>query len=293
MFELIFKRLGNKGFTLIEVIIVAGLMGGVALVMAELFKGQQKQTAKIELLYKTEQLRSVILGQVLDDPLNCKCMFESAPEFPSAVPVITAPSPTEIGKYDFIVPGDCSTGIPKPILNSSLRGIDDVKLMSAEITNAQFISGEYFGDLIILVSSAKQVTGVNQQQLKIPVKLLTSNGSPGNQRFEGCNIAGAASGSVFTREIIGDNGLIEFPNGLIMQWGKDNIDEGVETVIFTEPFPTEVFSVTISGTNKSGTGKKDNVPAVYRHNSNTTLSSFKVTTAAEDDHDISWFAIGR
>lgn len=290
---MIFKKLGARGFTLVEVIIVAGLMGGVALLMAELFKGQQKQTAKIELLYKTEQLRSVILGQVLDDPLNCKCMFESAPEFPSAVPAIAAPSPNEIGKYDFIVPGDCSGGIPKPIVNNSARGIDDVKLLSAEIVDAQFISGEYFGDLKILVSSAKEVTGVNQQQLKIPVKLITSNGSPGNQRFEGCSVSGAGVSGSFTNEIISQNGLIEFPNGLIMQWGVKVVPEGQSTVSFNQAFPSQVFSILVSGSNSKSSGKEDNMPDTYKHPALTTLSTFQVAGAAGGGVPISWFAIGR
>lgn len=288
------KKLGDAGMTMVEILIVSAIMGAAALFMLEMFKGQQTQTAKIELLYKSEQLRSVLGNQFLDDSNMCKCLFDGAANFPSTGTAnLSGVNPTSIGRYNFVVPGDCFTAAVGKVF-IDFNGIDNLELMSVELRDIIPISGSYFGELQVKLKSSKAVTGVNQQFLKFPVRVNTQSAGAGMESFRGCSLNGSSGGSGFVDESLTANGFIEFPNGLIMQWGQGTANgNSTTTISFNKPFTTQAYSVVVSGSNASSNNAQDNAPAVYNHPALTTLNNFRVRSARDENTRISWWAIGK
>lgn len=283
--------MNSSGMTMVEVLIVAAIMGAAAIGMLEMYKTQQAQTAKIELLFKSEQLRSVIGSQFLDQSDMCKCLFDGASDFPnSGIAKLLGANPSVIGRYDFVTPGDCSSAIlAKSFVNTT--GIDNLKLLSIELVDIQSISGSYFGELQVKVNSTKKVIGVNQQFLKIPVRVNTS-ASAGMQKFEGCSLAGV-SGSNVVNSNIAPNGFMELGNGLIMQWGVASIgDNRIRYFDYNVPFKTDAYSITVSGTNSSDMGTKDNDPTVYL-TSTASKTRFRVINTRGSTMTFSWWAVGK
>lgn len=286
------KKLNQAGMTLVEVLIVVALLGAAALGMADLFKNQQAQTAKIELLYKSEQLRSVLGSQFLDSNDMCKCLFDGAANFSNTgAPVLSGVSPSSIGRYDFAIPGNCATAtIGKVFIDTA--GIDQLKLISVELRDIAPISGSYFGELQVKVNSSKKVTGVNQQFLKIPVRISSSDASAGMQQFEGCSLASNSGSSIVSSDPTA-NGHMTFANGLTFQWGEKTIPKNkLRTFSFNKPFTTDVYTVIVNGTESSKGNSQDNNPTAYKPWT-ATKNTFQVMNARGQQTTFSWFAIGK
>lgn len=179
--------LKNKGFSLIEVMIAVSLLTLVMLAATTFFAQQLKANNFLEFQSKREQMRLAMLGQVLNNPANCKCLFSGAANFPATAaagnPVNLSgfTDPVAVGKFE---PADCSGGSPAPLVNQT--GFDGMKLISTSLNNISFGGGTYGGDLLITLESTKEVAGPKTLLLKIPVAVLTSDAGGGQRKFEGC-----------------------------------------------------------------------------------------------------------
>lgn len=188
--------------TLIEVMIVSLIMGVLAFAMMTMSSNQMKSNNFSEFQNKREQLRLVLLGQVLNGSDNCKCLFTGATEFSAAAPspgvTLTGyTAPTALGKFS---PADCSGGVPAPFVNAA--GVDGLKLASVSLANITFTGGTYSGDFIVGLRSAKDVLGPKDLQLKIPVSITTVPGTAGNVVFQSCTVGAAAPPVDKTLEVI-------------------------------------------------------------------------------------------
>lgn len=191
----IFKN--SKGMTLIEILIVAGVMSIMMLAVATIQQQQMKSNSFIEFQAKKEQLRLTLLGQFLNDPNNCKCLFRGSNEFAEAGTVeLKGVAPTEVGRYNFSIPGDCSTAtMPAPFITS--LGIDNLKTTAIGLKNILNIGGAYSGEMTLNLQTTKEVLGPKDLVLKIPVAIRTNIGSaPGTVAFVSCSTAGGSSGGL-------------------------------------------------------------------------------------------------
>lgn len=188
-------RSNQLGFSLVEVMIAGAILGAIMLAAASFFVSQQKANNFLEFQSKRSQLRLTLLGQILNDPDNCKCLFNGAAPFSSTGPAtLTGVTPTAIGRYGFVTAGVCASAtMPQPLITSA--GIDFMKSTSITLTNIVNISGQYSGELIVTVESMKDVLGPKQIPLSMPVNVSVSPSSPGMVKFEGCS-TGGSSGSV-------------------------------------------------------------------------------------------------
>lgn len=185
----------QSGFSLVQVIVAAGIMTVVMLAGMTFFGNQTKSNNFLEFQAKREQLRGSLLSQFLNQGDNCKCLFAGATEFSAAMgtPLLTGVVPTQIGRYDFVTPGVCATAtVPAPFINNV--GVDGMKTTAIEMKNIRNISGDYSGELHITIESTKEVLGPKTLLLKIPVSILTIPGTAGNVVFQSCSATGSGGG---------------------------------------------------------------------------------------------------
>lgn len=192
-----FTRVPHKnqiGFALIEVLVASAIMMTVVLAATSFFEQQIKFTNFIDFRSKRDQLRSAVIGQVLNDPNNCKCLFASAPTFPvGGTPLLVpSPAPTAIGPYNFGTPGDCSTATLATAL-ASTAGVDSVKMTKVEVHDVVPAGSAYSGTLYLSLQSTKDVSGPSTLQLQIPISISTS-ASGGNRHFDSCSMSASTGG---------------------------------------------------------------------------------------------------
>lgn len=186
----------ERGFSLIEVLIVAGVMGIVLLAMMTMQSNQLKATNFLEFRLKKTELKTVLLGQFLTNPDHCACLFAGAADFPATPTApgvtLTGVNPTAIGLYHFTTPGDCTTAtMPQKLVDNV--GVDGMKATSIQLTDIMNNSGVYSGTLTIALESTKDVLGPKAlQPLKIPVTVATAP-SGSNVSFKGCSMGGGGS----------------------------------------------------------------------------------------------------
>lgn len=173
----------KKGFSIIEVMVAVGLLTLVMLAATTFFAQQLKANHFLEFQSKREQLRLAMLGQVLNNPANCKCLFNGAANFSSAgaSDLTGYADPHAIGRFE---PADCSAGVPNPLVDKN--GFDGLKLISTSLKNISFAGGTYGGELMITIEASKEVAGPKTLLLKIPVAVLTTDAGGGMRTFEGC-----------------------------------------------------------------------------------------------------------
>jgi prepilin-type N-terminal cleavage/methylation domain-containing protein len=197
----------NHGFSLLEVMIVVGILTIMIGAMMALFLQMTKTSNYAEFTSKREQLRLTILGQVLNDPKNCLCMFGGPINLPSSgfpVDELSVPEPSAIGKFNFPDPNSCAgANIPYPLITAT--GGDGIKLSSAKIKTVDVVNGSYRAELEIGMSSLKPVVGPSEIFLKIPIA-LSSELSGGNVVFKGCSLSGGTNTPVdYTPVLTGAN----------------------------------------------------------------------------------------
>ena len=183
---------GTSGNSLIQVLVAAGILAIVMMSTLSVFTNQTHANNFLEFQAKKEQLRLALLGQVLTSPEHCKCLFQGAAPFPTTgTPELSGyVPPTALGKF---TDATCAGGVPHPLVSSD--GTDGLKLISTRLTNIALAGGSYAGELLVQVDSTKKVLGPSSLQLKIPVAVITSSGTPGVVSFEGCANLGASSAS--------------------------------------------------------------------------------------------------
>lgn len=192
----------RKGFSLVELLVVIGIMSAVILAMMTMQENQMKANNYLEFQLKRTQLQNTLVGQVFNDPGNCACLFAGAAPFP-AMPsapgaTLTGVAPTQIGRYSFATPGVCATAtMPQPLVNNA--GIDSLKTTSIRLANVMNISGVYTGEILINLQTTKPVLGPPDLPIKIPV-VVTTTPSGANVNFQSCSssVSSSASGIDFT-----------------------------------------------------------------------------------------------
>lgn len=121
---------------------------------------------------------------------------------------------------------------------------------------------------------------------------LTGSGAVSSATTATTQAIGTSNTSIATTAFVNPgsslaaNGYIEFPNGLIMQWGRSAaITVGGQSVSFPIPFPTGVYSV-------SGTAFGANA-ALYYSIYTQSASGFTVWPAAgQTGYYFNWVAFG-
>ncbi|RYZ65292.1 MAG: type II secretion system protein, partial [Proteobacteria bacterium] len=72
------KRDQEAGFSLLEVVIVMGIMGAMALAFMSMQSSQIKANNFLLYQVRRTEIKGAILGQFLNDPANCGCLFRNA-----------------------------------------------------------------------------------------------------------------------------------------------------------------------------------------------------------------------
>lgn len=180
----------SQGFSLVEIMVVTGIMGIIILVFISMQESSLKSNNYLEFQLKRVQLQNVLIGQILNDPNNCACLFAGSSPFSSipAAPGITlSVTPTQIGKYNFISPGICATAtMPQPLVNNT--GIDGLKTTSIQLTKIMNTSGDYSGELAINLQSTKPVLGSQDLPIRIPVYVSTTPATGTSVSFVSCSL---------------------------------------------------------------------------------------------------------
>lgn len=183
----------QDGFSLIEVMVAIAIFG-VAMAAFMTMQTQQTKTNNfIQFQLKRTELQGAIIGQFLNDPKNCACLFQNAgpAEIPANAAGIVWPvstPPTELGRYQIPTPGDCTTAsIPVPLVNE--KGVDGIKSTSIRLRDVTATSGVFSGHLVVDVQSKREVLGVGDLSIKIPVHISVAAGSPGQVVFKSCSLA--------------------------------------------------------------------------------------------------------
>ena len=192
------RTLSNaRGFSLVEVIIAGAILSVIALASASFFSNQQKMNNYVEFRAKKVQLQNTISGQFLSDRMNCRCLFRGAANFPVAgTAQLTGVTPMNMGRYQFVTPGDCTTAtMPQPWITAA--GVDDMRTESIVLKDIGTPSGGvYSGTLEMRVRSLKEVNGSQIAHFSIPVSVSTNPVSASTVAFDSCSTAasGTAAG---------------------------------------------------------------------------------------------------
>ena len=192
----IHHRLNENGFSLIEMLIVTGIMGVMSLAMMAMQSNASKANNYLHFQLKRSELQGAIVGQVLNNPNNCACLFSGASTF-LATAAATAPGvtltgavPTQIGRFSS---GPPTCGAPlQPIVDTV--EIDGVKAASIKLTKITGSGSSFSGVLSIDLQSTKDVMGPSHLPISIPVSIsATTVGA--NVSFTNCALASSAGGS--------------------------------------------------------------------------------------------------
>ncbi len=190
-FPFLAKIQNTHGMSLVEILTVTAIMSILMLGMMAMQNYQLKSNSYLDFQLKRTQLQNSLIGQVLNDPSNCACLFAGATPF-AATPVapgatLTGVTPTQIGRYNFATPGVCATAtMPQPLADNI--GIDGLQATAIGLTNIMNISGgSYTGELQINLQSIKPVSGPQNLLIKIPVAITTIPAGAGTVNFVNCS----------------------------------------------------------------------------------------------------------
>lgn len=175
----------ERGFTLVEVLVVLGIVGVISAALMTVMQNQLKQANHFEFLGKKEQLRMILLGQFLNHNNNCRCLFNGASSFPAAgTDELRGFSPPT--SLDLRHPTTCAK-VSKLI---DRDGEDGLKLNSVKLKNMSPLgAGQYSGEFSIDIESTKSVMGPSVMSLKVPVVVRTNPVGTGTTvAFNGCSV---------------------------------------------------------------------------------------------------------
>lgn len=184
----------SNGFSLVEIMIVTGIMGIMMLAMSTMQSNQMKANNYLEFQLKRTQLQGTIIGQILKDPNNCACLFNGASAFPSSgIATLAGATPTQIGPYTSAAPG---CGAPAQFFIDGV-GIDGLKATSIQLQNITPTANPniYTGQLNLDIQSTKEVMGPKNLPISIPVSIATSPAGA-NVNFVSCSTGAASAGGI-------------------------------------------------------------------------------------------------
>lgn len=182
----------QNGMTLVEIMIATGIMGIMMAVMITMQSNQLKSNNYLQFQLHRTQLQGTVIGQFLNDPNNCRCLFNGAADFPTGGTTLLTgmTTPTQVGRYSYTPPINCATAtMPRPFI-TNVSNVDGLVLNSVQLRDIQLIGGQYAGTLFLDVSTTRNVMGPNRIPISIPVAVTTVPGTPGNVRFASCQTAG-------------------------------------------------------------------------------------------------------
>ena len=274
------RKTGAAGFSLIEILVVVGLMGIVALGTATMINNMTKASKGVQFVTEVTALTQELRGTI-SNVTSCEQTFGRLRGGGPLDPNVTTP----VGMI--AIAGSTMT---YDTASSSLYGNRTVHIDSIEFG----APGTYLGAhpspspfqtrLRLRYSTPADVVGASNVLRDIMVFVRTDAAG----RVESCS---SGSLSPFVAERIQPNGYVMFPNGFMMQWGRGVANaNGRTTIPFTVPFPNQAFSVTVSGTNDSGSDDQDNWPTLWRNT--MTRTDFVVHSSDDQADPITWVAFG-
>nr|AGU11999.1 hypothetical protein [uncultured organism] len=178
--------------TLVEVLVMVAILAASGLVMATLFTNQRKAVSYLEFTTKREQMRLALLGQVLNEPNNCRCLFQGASDFMPTTPVNLSgyKKPDQLGAFPN--KNNCLGTMPNPLVSES--GIDSIKLTDLSLEGITVTGSSLTGLFHVKLQSQKEVGGPDVTELKIPVAVHAQYKPSGLFEFRGCSMAAAGGG---------------------------------------------------------------------------------------------------
>lgn len=176
--------------SLIEVIVVTGIISVIMLAMLTMQSNQMKSNNYLEFQLKRTQLHGTLVGQFLKDSNNCACLFNGASSFPAAgTASLSGVTPTQIGLYTSAAPG---CGAPAQFFINA-TGIDGLAATSIQLQNIAPTADPniYTGSFNINIRSTKDVLGPSDLPISIPVSISTTPAGA-NVNFMSCGLTAAA-----------------------------------------------------------------------------------------------------
>jgi hypothetical protein len=269
----------SKGATLVELVVVAGIIAIVAVGFSSFLIEQQKTTNHVQSLFEAITLQQGVI-ESLANPLSCALNFAgrdpntafAAPNIqkiiggaPSVVFETNPPSASTYGN-GFLAINEILFGEPGtnagPNPNTSL--VVPLRLHFRKVKSS--VGGDNLPHKTIQVYARTDAAG-----------LIVSCST---DRF-----------GTFTDELLAPDGYIVFPNGLIMQWGSSVAPaNSMHTFNYPRAFPNAVFSAVVSGTQRADLDQNDNPPVFW----STTLTTMTVKNGTDQNAEpFRWFAVGR
>jgi prepilin-type N-terminal cleavage/methylation domain-containing protein len=185
----------KNGFSLAEILVVTAIMGIMALAMMTMQSNQVKANNFLQFQLKRTELQGAILGQILNDPNQCACLFQGASTFLASTAAVlpgatlSGVAPTQIGRFPSPPP---LCGVPIQSLINNV-GIDGVKSASILLTNITGAGTNFSGNLTVDLQSTKDVLGPSHILMSIPVNVAATT-SGANVTFTSCSTSGYSTG---------------------------------------------------------------------------------------------------
>ncbi len=290
---ILFKKLtffhadNSRGSSLIEVLVVIGLMAIISSVSMSMIANQNKQVKSLSDKLLTRELESQ-LNVVLSNSDYCQCLLTGR-QFNTIAGlegIISSDQLTHINSGYSTGPSDPTPCTPSatdliPPVGFSLPSTT-MTVQGLGLKNMSVISpGRYGAD--IEVSFANTVFPLKPIQSRVFFAVdLTGGSGPESRPFLNCeNPNSGGSGN------LSQNGWWVFPSGLMLQWGRDTIqgDDGTHT--FARPFPNECFMTIITSYNRSVRGQNG-----HNHVGTCTTTDFTATTEFGPNVGAGWIAVG-
>lgn len=273
----------QRGFSLIEVLVVTAIIAMSALAIATMFTEQMKASRGVQAAAESTYLVGDV-RELLASLVNCSRNFgplSGTPLNPAVETTFTTLKREESGTAV-----DSFKLAPEQYGNGTLT-IESITFGPSTYSGVHPSPSSFVTPLRLVLNKTGSVVGPQQMRERV-ISVHTRTDATG--KVVACS---TASLGVFAQEQIAEDGYIVFPNGLIIQWGTATASPNTKTTVnFPLPFPNQVFSITVSGTGDSGDNSKDNWPALSDHPSSTTKTSFKIFSANDSSDPVGWMAIG-
>lgn len=210
------KTFKASGFSLLEMTITLGLMGGAALFMMNMQENNMRAIATMEAKIHRMEMKGMIQQQILSNPDNCKCLFENAQPFnaPASPPGISlgGTMPTKLGRFFFATPGSCAGAtMPNPILEKD-KVKDGHLVKDIRIDDVTGFDQLYSGNLTIDLESVKNTMGAKSFGFKIPITIETTPSGSG-QKLIGCGQVAGSEPQISIDPSDGVGQFISVPDG--------------------------------------------------------------------------------
>lgn len=256
----------NRGFSLIQVMVAAGILGGLSLVVLQLAQNQNQIMSHSEA--KSEELELVNQARiVLSRREACLESFQGLSPDEEVVDLLNAN-----GEPVFSV--------------GSVYGNRSLRINEMFLENQTVPSGGGSGEVLlnIVMERLKKDTGASDITKEIMLQVATNSDD---------EIVSCYDGEEFGESQLSDEGFQEMPSGLYMQWGKledVSLNQTYHSVIFPKPFPNEVLNIQAT-IHRSGT-ISGTVAPVVRNMSETGFEVAGDHDTQTSTGDIHWFAVG-